>query len=259
MHDIDFTLPPDTRAEQARSLLEADSLTRAAHVIGQRPGLAKEKNQLAAQIALESPDFLPLVRHLPAERLDAIVKECVDQAQYAELLLEIARHYPAVVRPFADQLEDPQLMAALRAEAPDSWVEHLHAAYTRERNVAYIRSMGQVRTDRACSSLIRASKDAPQEHLEAFQLALENCGVFPDTRLSSIYSDAFRAYVVSCVESPHRMGPNTPFDVPLCLFCQTPAERLLSLDASALGEDYELECNPSFFGTVATVIMGAIS
>jgi hypothetical protein len=42
------------------------------------------------------------------------------------------------------------------------------------------------------------------------------------------------------------MGPGYPYAVPLCPFCQSPAERLVTLDAKSL-EDYALEVDPTFF------------
>src|SRR5204862_6937079 len=113
-------------------------------------------------------------------------------------------------------------------------------------DTSYIRAIGQIRTTAALECLIHTSKTAPSAHIPAFALAVENAGVSPQTRHPSIYFDAFRAYVVSRDESPHPMGPGYPYSVPLCPFCQTPAERLVTLDARSL-ENYELEVNPTFF------------
>jgi hypothetical protein len=248
--DFDFTLPLDAREQHVRALLESADRATAARILGQSAGLQREKIELAERIVesdLASPDLLPLVRHLPPVRLSELAARCVDSPPCTELLLEIARHSPAAVRPLASRIEDARIAAAIRAEAPDEWVVRLHEAYEREHATSHVRAIGQVRTDRARSCLIDVGKRAPAEHREAFALALENCGVFPNSRFPSIYFDAFRGYVVSRDESPHHVGPPAQFAVPLCPFCQTPAERLLSLNADALGEDYELAFNPSFF------------
>jgi hypothetical protein len=248
--DFDFTLPRPAREQCVRSLLESADQAAAARILGQSAGLQPEKRVLAERIVerdLASADLLPLIRHLPPEWLRELADKCVGNPSCTELLLEIARHSPETVRPLASRIEDERIAAAMRAEAPDDWVVRLNQAYEREHATSYVRAIGQVRTDRARSCLIDTAKRAPEEHLRAFALALENCGVFPNSRFPSIYFDAFRGYVVSRDESPHHLGPSAPFVVPLCLFCQTPAERLLSLHADALGEDYELEFDPSFF------------
>jgi hypothetical protein len=248
--DFDFTLPRPAREQRVRALLESADQAAAARILGQSAGLQPEKLVLAERIIerdLASPDLLPLIRHLPPERLRELSDKCVGNPSCTELLLEIARHSPETVRPLASRIEDARIAAAMRAEAPDDWVVRLHEDYEREHATSYVRAIGQVRTDRARSCLIDAGKRASEEHREAFALALENCGVFPNSRFPSIYFDAFRGYVVSRDESPHHMGPSAPFAVPLCPFCQTPAERVLSLHADALGEDYELEFDPSFF------------
>ncbi len=248
--DFDFTLPLDAREQRVRALLKSADRGTAARILGQCPGLQAEKTALAEQIIehdLTSSDVLPLVRHLAPERLRELAARYVGNPLCTGLLLEIARHAPEAVRPLASRIDDDRIAAAMRAEAPDEWVVRLNEAYEREPATSHVRAIGQVRTDRARSCLIDTAKRAPEEHLRAFALALENCGVFPNSRFPSIYFEPFRGYVVSRDESPHPMGSSAPFAVPLCLFCQTPAERLLSLQADALGEDYELEFDPSFF------------
>jgi hypothetical protein len=164
----------------------------------------------------------------------------------AELILEIARHAPEVIRPHVKAIQDERVLAATRAGAPDDWVAPLLAEYVNTQDVRYIRAIGQIRTDAALECLFDTSEKVPEEHLRAFALALENAGVSPQSQHPSIYFDAFRTYVVSRDESPHHMGPGYPYATPLCLFCQTPAERLLTLDARSL-EEYSLEVNPTFF------------
>jgi len=155
-------------------------------------------------------------------------------------------------------IRDERVLAAARAEAPDDWVAPLLEAYTRTQDVRYIRAIGQIRTDAALDCLIDTSDEAPEAHLSAFALAIENAGVSPQTRHPSIYFDSFRAYVVARDESPHHMGPGYPHAVPLCPFCQTPAERLLTLDAGSL-EDYALEVDPTFFWYAARATTASTS
>jgi len=246
---FDFTAPRDERERRARRMAEGFDNAAAARVLGLCPGLVEEKIKVAEYILARDPtsaDLLPLVRHLDATRLARLAAESVSKPERAELVLEIARHAPASVRPYVKQIHDERAMAAARAEAPDDWIAPLLDAYQTTHDPAYIRAIGQIRTDAALGCLIRTGKSAPSAHIPAFALAIENAGVSPQTRHPSIYFDAFRAYVVSRDESPHHMGPGYPYAVPLCPFCQSPAERLVTLDARSL-EDYALEVNPSFF------------
>lgn len=247
---LDFSLPRAERDQRIHDLLKGSDRGAVARILGQCSGLDEEKLGLAERILADdpaAPAILPLVRHLPCEQVAEIASAIIGRDDRTELLREIARHEPAAVRPFADRVTDIPTVEAMRAEAPDDWVQRLHADYEREGDVSFLRAIGQVRTDRARSRLIDTSKTAPQDHLPTIAFALENCGVFLQSRFPSIYFDACRGYVVSRAESPHEMGTGSSFAVPLCPFCDTPAERLLTLDAEALGEDYELEVNPSFF------------
>lgn len=249
IHNFDFTATHDAREREARRLADGPDEAAAASVLGLSPGLSPEKVKLAERILARDPasaDLIPLVRHLDAQQLARLAAESVGEPARAELLLEIARHAPEAVRPHVGALEDERVLAAARAEAPDDWIAPLLEAYVETQDVRHIRAIGQIRTDAALSCLIDASKKAPEEHVGAFALALENAGVSPQTRHPSIYFDSFRAYVVSRDESPHHMGPGYPHAVPLCPSCQSPAERLVTLDSGSL-EDYALEVDPTFF------------
>jgi hypothetical protein len=248
-HEIDFTAPRDVREQEVHRVANGSDDAAAARALGLSPGLASEKAKVAERIIARDPAseaVLPLVRHLDELRLARLAAESVDQPARAELLLEIARHAPAVVRPHVQRIRDERILAAARAEAPDDWVPPLLEAYRATQDTGYIRAIGQVRTDAALSCLVDTCEEAPEAHLPAFALAIENAGVSPQTRHPSVYFDSFRAYVVARDESPHHMGAGYPYAVPLCLFCQTPAERLLTLDAKSL-PDYALEVDPTFF------------
>jgi hypothetical protein len=249
IHEFDSAAPRDERERRARRMAEGSDDAAAARVLGLCPGLVEEKSKVAERILARDPtsaELLPLVRHLDAARLARLAAESVGKPERAELVLEIARHAPASVRPHVKQIRDERVLAAARAEAPDDWIAPLLDAYQTTHDPAYIRAIGQIRTDAALGCLIRTGKSAPSAHIPAFALAIENAGVSPQTRHPSIYFDAFRAYVVSRDESPHHMGPGYPYSVPFCLFCESPAERLVTLDARSL-ENYELEVSPTFF------------
>jgi hypothetical protein len=246
---FDFTSPRDVREQRARQLAGGPDPAAAARVLGLCPGLSPEKAALAERIIARDPasaDLLPLIRHLDAARLARLAADSIRLPDRRSLVLEIARHCPVVVRPHVEQLQDDRVLAAARAEAPDNWIAPLLDAYTKTRDVRHVRALGQLRTDAALECLIDTSKTAPGDQLPAFALAIENAGVFPQGRNASVYFDAFRAFVVSRGESPHHMGPGYPFAVPLCPFCNTPAERLVTLDAQHL-ESYALEASPTFF------------
>jgi hypothetical protein len=246
---MDFAAHRDERERQAQRLASSADDATAASVLGRCAGLVTEKAKVADRIVARgaaSTDLLPLVRHLDDGRLARIAEDSIAKPERAELMLEIARHAPHIARLHVKRIHDENVLAATRAGAPSDWIPPLLDAYQTTRDTKYIRAIGQIRTDEALECLIDTSKSAPSDHIPAFALAIENAGVSPQSRHPSIYFDAFRAYVVSREESPHHMGPGYPHAVPLCVFCQNPAERVVTLDARHL-PDYELEVNPTFF------------
>lgn len=247
--EIELTSPRNEREAQARRLVDGPDEAAAARGLGQCPGLAAEKLELAERILARDPAsaaLLPLVRHLDEERLTQLAADSLGKPERVDLLLEIARHAPGAVRPHVKSISDERTLWALRAEAPDEWLAPLREAYETSHDPKDLRAIGQLRTEAALECLIDASKKAPDGHLAEFALAIENAGVSPVHRTPSVYFDAFRAYVVSRDESPHHLGNGYAHAVPLCPFCQTPAERLVTFDAASL-PDYELEVNPTYF------------
>jgi hypothetical protein len=248
-HQSGVAAPRAAREQRVQRLMEGGDDAAAAQLLGLCAGLSAQKAEVARRILARDPssaDLLPLIRHLDPELLRSLVVACMGNSARAELLLEIARHAPEVVRPHVSAIRDARVLAAARAEAPKEWITPLLEAYEKTGDLEQVRAIGQIRTEAALQCLIGASKVAPAEHLPVFAFALENAGVSPRDRHPSIFFDAFRGYVVSRDESPHHMGPGFPYAVPLCLFCQTPAERLVTLDAGSL-ESFELEVNPTFF------------
>jgi len=129
---FDFTAPHDERERQARRLAEGSDDAAAARVLSLCPGLAAEKVKVAERIMARDPasaDLLPLIRHLDAARLARLAAESVGKPERANLVLEIARHAPASVRPYVKQIRDERVLAAARAEAPDDWIAPLLDAY----------------------------------------------------------------------------------------------------------------------------------
>src|SRR5262245_25605698 len=123
-----LTASPEVREREVRALLSSSDQGLAARVLGLLPGFAAEKQELVNRIVGRdpaSPDVLPLIRHLPQERLSTIAAESTRHPERIETLLEVARHAPAVVRPLIGSIKDGRVVAAARAEAPDTWVKEL--------------------------------------------------------------------------------------------------------------------------------------
>jgi hypothetical protein len=138
---FDFTAPRDERERQARRLVEGSDDAAAARVLGLCPGLAAEKIKVAERILARDPastDLLPLVRHLDANRLARLATDSVGNPERAELVLEIARHAPEVVRPHVKTIRDERVLAAARADAPNEWIAPLLDGYETTHDPKYV-------------------------------------------------------------------------------------------------------------------------
>lgn len=246
---VDLTQPRTVREQQMRDHISQDE-ARGATLLAQCLGLTREKRALFERLLVQdwSSSFqLPLVRDLDDARVAELVEACIGHDDRANLLVELARHHPAAVRPHLDRITIEPVRAAARAEGPDAWADAAAAAYASDRDVRHIKELSQLQTEHAADLLVKLADDAPDDHIPMIALAIESCGMFANNNKAAWTSDAFRAYVVSRDESPHHFGRGYEGPVPVCRHCDTPAERLLTLDAKATYEAYMMTFSPTWF------------
>lgn len=172
---------------------------------------------------------------------------CVGDDDLVDLLLELARHDPPAVRRFYDRIGFEPIRAAARAEGPDAWADEYRAAWARDKDVVHVRRLGELYTEYAADRLVEMAEEAPEEQLPMIALAIELACMFVNDKKASAAADAFRAYVVSRDESPHHFGVGLDHPVPVCSACETPAERLITIDAASTEDAFGLAVSPSFF------------
>ncbi|MBD2504561.1 hypothetical protein [Anabaena azotica] len=187
---------------------------------------------------------------MPNYVVDRLIDEYFQDTESSDLyniIFEVAQYFPEKLHPFASQIDDEYLQELILPGGPDSWVDDLVNKYRQDEDPQHLKALSWFRTDKALDALITLSKAIPEEDLEAVYAYIENSGVFPDSRLASVYFQNYRGYVVARNESPHHMGGSFPHPVPKCPITDTPANRILTLDKSNLNLDIESQYNPSFF------------
>ncbi|MDJ0662337.1 MAG: hypothetical protein QNJ42_23050 [Crocosphaera sp.] len=191
-----------------------------------------------------------LVKDLPDGLLDQLINAYFQNPSSSDLyniIFEVAQFFPEKLHKFDDQIEDEYLRQAILTGGSDRWVDELVRKYYEDQNPQHLQDLAWFRTDKALDALLSLAPTVPEEDLEDVYAYIESSGVFPDTRLASVYFENYRGYVVSREESPHHMGGSFPYPVPKCPFTDTPANRILSLDTSQLDLDLESPHNPTFF------------
>ena len=220
--------------------------------LGLLPDRVDEKSAIVEEAVRSRPelrdDVTLLLRSATAAAVEAAVEEYLrdpDGPGTSALAYEAALYHPQHVRKHRARIDDESVGQALLAGAPDTIVDELVAAYRDDPDPATLRALAAVRTDDSLSALIDLRPHVAEHEHEKLDLYIETSGAFPDTRTASVYFDAYRGFVVPRDESPHHMGAGFGGSVPECPLCETPATRVLSLDAAATGLDLRLD--PSFF------------
>ncbi len=246
---IDFTQPRDAREQQVRAFVAKDEV-RGALQLTQCHGLTEEKQALFERLHKRDPKSTfqrPLVRDLEEARAAELAAQVLGDDELIDLLWDIARANPAAVRPHYDRISDEQIRGTLRAEGPDAWADQYRDAYLKDGDVGHIKKLGELATEHAADVLYRLGQNAPADHVPMIALAMELCGMFANDKGAAWASDAFRAYVVSRDESPHHFGKGLEHPVPVCSKCDTPAERLITIDHESTEDAFGLAVSPSFF------------
>jgi hypothetical protein len=233
---------------------DADAACHPANYLALLPNLQKEKKEVVEDILDGKPHLMfaitNLVKQLPDDVIERLIDDYFKNPSSGDLynvIFEVASFFPEKLHKSAPQIEDKLIKKIILPGGPDSWVDDLVNKYLEDKEPEYLKQLAGFRTDKALDALLTLAPSVPEEDLENLYAYVESSGVFPDTRLASVYFQNYRGYVVSRSESPHHMGGSFPHPVPKCLVTDTPANRILTLDVSQLNLDIESGYNPSFF------------
>ena len=251
------SLPDRGVSEVIQFILKVDNSAEAtypANYLALLPNLQTEKRQIVEHILNYRQDLtiaaVNLVKDMPSEVVDRLIEEYFKNPSAPDMrsiLFEVAIYFPERLHKFASQITDKRISEAILPGGLDSWVDNLVEQYHRTGDPLCLRKLSRFRTDKALEALIKLQPIVPDEDKEILYMYIESSGVFPDTRKASVYFNTYRGFVVPRAESPHKMGPGFSCVVPKCPICDTPATRILTLDAAQLDLALESGHNPSFF------------
>lgn len=236
-----------------------------ANFLAQVPGYNTEKDRLIANLIAERPARLSAAANLIQDAKDAtaraLLAHLLQQARPETELsaaFELALHFPDLVRPHHQALKACNIYEQVLPGAPDDWVETLLAHYHQDADDYWLFALGQIRTDSARAALIELSKRQDAQQREYSYALLEAGGIFPDSRLSSIYHDCYRGYMVEAGLAPHAMGGRVEHPVPQCPFTSITAELVLALESRQLSMHLASPHMPRFFWYEGTHPPGSV-
>ncbi len=251
------SLPDRGVSEVIKFILNTDdpaAATYPANYLALLPNLQTEKSQIVEHILNERQDLMIAAVNLIKDMPDTVINRLLDEyfknpsaPDRRSLLFEIAIYFPERLHKFASQITDKRISEAILPGGLDSWVDNLVEQYHRTGDPLCLRKLSRFRTDKALEALIKLQPIVPDEDKQTLCMYIESSGVFPDTRKASVYFNTYRGFVVPRAESPHHMGRGFSCVVPKCPICDTPATRILTLDAAQLDFEIESGQNPSFF------------
>ncbi|HBE18677.1 MAG TPA: hypothetical protein DEG17_02090 [Cyanobacteria bacterium UBA11149] len=218
------------------------------------PNIRSEKSMVVEYILKNKNHLMIAAANLVKDISDEIIDQLIDEyfqnpssSDMYSIINEVAQYFPERLRKFATEIDDEYIREALLPGAPDSWVDDLVSQYRQNEDPDILKSLAWIRTEKALNGLFTLARLVPKEQLGDIYAYIESSGVFPDTRLASIYFKNYRGYVVSRHESPHQMGGEFPHPVPKCPVTGIPANRILTLDVSQVDLSITSGYNPTFF------------
>lgn len=214
------------------------------------PGAHAEKTRAAErlrQAGVLARAAAWLVPWLPDELLDGFVSDYLAETKpsaspASSVVYSIGLFQPDRLRPYADRLE-PHMRRALLSGAPDELADAFLRVWQETHDLSRLEALALIRTDHARERLLAArdTVDEPADWEELMELA----GTLPDSGRPSGFRPAHMAFIVEKGEGPHVVGGPFQGDVPVCLECEEPAERVLELAAASL--PFGLKNDASFF------------
>ncbi len=214
------------------------------------PGADEEKTQVAEHLwnsgalARSAARLVPWVAKPAIERFVAdYTSDPKPGSPRSDVIFTIAIYYPELLRPCADKIESPLIRQSLLSGAPDELVSAFIEAWQAEGDIDQVYSAALTRTPYAASRVESLREEI--EDPEDWHCLIELAGRLPDTGTEAGFRPSLMASVTDRSESDHTLGGIFPHDVPLCLRCLTPTDRVLTLAARSL--PFTLSQDPSFF------------
>lgn len=198
-----------------------------------------------------------LIPSLPDRLLQRILNKFFEDSSNSNmsaLIFMISKYFPDKLHDFSEQIEGIEdkdfrieIQTLMLPGSNDNKVEKLINQYREDGNLEHLKNLGWIRTDKALSALLTVVTQVPEEDRADVYAYIESSAVFPDTRLASICFKNYRGYVVSRDESPHHMGGDYPYPVPMCPVTKVPATRILTLNTNVLDLGLDSPHHPTFF------------
>lgn len=187
-----------------------------------------------------------LVPWFPESLIDAFVNDFLSSpdanSPLSSVIFSIGVYRPDRLRPHAERL-DTTVRPSLLSGAADTQADALLKDWHQTRDLDNLHALALVRTPHA-AELIASVRDE-LDSFDDWEWLMPLAGRLPDTGDKSGFPPAFMGFVTDRGESPHVMGGRYAQDVPLCVRCNAPADRVLTLSARDMPQT--LSRDPSFF------------
>lgn len=216
------------------------------------PGGRQEKTRVAERLRAAGPPLVRaaarLVPWLPGDLVDGFVADYLaapePNSPRSSVLFSIAVYEPGRLRPYADRIESESIQRSLLSGAPDVLADAFLENWRKEKeDIDILHALSLIRSEHA-ADIIQSLRDDIEES-DDWTALIELAGRLPETGAESGYHPSFMGFVVDEGESDHVMGGTYTGDVPLCLDCAAPADRVLTL--AARSTPFGLSEDPSFF------------
>ena len=225
------------------------------------PNFKIEKCQVVEHILNNQRNLLASASYLIPDMSDLIVKRVLNEffqdssdSGMFNLAFMVSKYFPEKLQDFSEQVEDIEseyrrnkIQKLMLPGSPDDKVDTLFKKYNEDGDIESLKTLAWIRTDRAISAMLILLPEIPDEERADFFAYIESSGVFPDSRLASIYFKNYRGYIVSRDESPHHIGGSYPYSIPMCPVTNVAATRILTLNTSQLDLGLKSPYHPTFF------------
>ena len=225
------------------------------------PNFKVEKCQVVEHILNNQRDLILSVINLVPDMPDRIITRLLNEffqdssnSDMFNAAFMIATYFPDKLQALSKQVEGIQddyfkseIQTLMLPGSSDDKVSTLLQNYHKDGDPETLRTLAWIRTPKALDTLLTLVPEIPEEERADVFAYIESSGVFPGSRLASIYFKTYRGYIVSRDESPHHMGGRYPYSVPMCPVTNVAATRILTLNTSQLDLGLKSPYHPTFF------------
>ncbi|MER5982993.1 hypothetical protein [Streptomyces sp. NPDC001787] len=229
---------------------DANTATYLAQYLELIPGAWEAKTRAAERLRVEeglAEAVTWLVAWLPGTLLDGLISDFVSQADQdsplIDVLFNIGVYAPERLRPYADRIENEDVQRSLLSGAPDELADAFAEKWRTEGDLSLLEALALIRTEYAVE-LVLSARESVDEHSE-WEMLCQLAGHLPDTGREAGHRPAHMGFITGQGMGNNIVGGRVEGDVPLCLECASPAERLLRV--SAADSPFDLKNDASFF------------